>query len=166
MFGILAFYLNRKYLNDNEIHFSPYFRLLRYWFRSVYVLFTNFFEKLHLRGKKCGFLFLYNRDGNSGNSVVVFPIVTDFFFFLFRCIPDSLFPYFNFCWSATLSFGVFPWSVYIYRRPWSVEACSNVQRYSMNLDYFPFVSKLHKATEQECFFMHSYFYFTYFYRKT
>jgi len=139
-----SFYLNRKYFNDEEIHFSPDFHLLRYWFRNVRVPSTNIFEKLRLREKKCEFLLIYNRDGNSGNSVVFFPTITDFFLLLFRCIPDSLFPYFDFCWSATVSFGVFPWSVYIYRRPWSVEACSNVQRYSVNLDYFLLVSKLQK----------------------
>lgn len=124
---------------------------------------------LHLRAKIPGFLFTYNRDRNSGNSVVFFPTVTDFFLFLSRCIPDSLFPYFNFCWSATISFGVFPWSVYIYRRPWSVEACSNVQRYSMNLDYFPFVSKLqklHKVTGQRCFSMPSCFYLNHHFLQT
>lgn len=59
--------------------FSTYFHLLRYWLRSVHVLFTRSFEKLHLRGKKIGFLFIYSRDRNSGNLVVVFPTIRDFF---------------------------------------------------------------------------------------
>lgn len=71
--------------------------------------------------------------------------------FLFRCIPDSLFPYFNFCWSATVSPGVFPRSVHIYRRPWSMEACSDVQRYGMKLDYVPLAPELHQGMGQEHF---------------
>lgn len=93
--------------------------------------------KLHLRGKNvCFFPDIIGME--KLETVVAFCTVIGFFIFLFRCIPDSLFPNSNFCWSAAVSFGVFPWSVHIYRRPWSVEACSNVQRYSINLYFFLF----------------------------